>query len=170
MAKFREALNEAISADPEATAKALAAVLGVAAGTMRTVGDRPRKVEIPVPEAPKAPPAPEAPKPGVVFASRHLGFRLVVRPGQKKFYGDGNVEFIAPKLLEFDNGKARVEDPDDIARVRKFIEKQRRIGVEPQIVELRDEIAEAAAAGRSIVPIASSKVTGDTPLSELVTV
>jgi len=166
--EFREALNKLITADPEAANKIMAAVMGVASEKPRTVDDKRRSVTVPKTELPNLEPLPP-PKPGVVFASRHGAFRFVLRRGSSQYDAMGNKEIVPPLLLDFDAGMARLTEDQDIARVRAFIVKQRRMGIEPQIVELRDEIAEEMEAGRKIMPIQSKRVTVDTPLSELVT-
>ena len=166
--EFREALNKLISADPEAANKIMAAVMGVASGASRKVEEKRRTVTIPKQEPLNIEPLPP-PKPGVVFASRHGAFRFVLRRGGSRYDAMGNKEIIPPKLLDFDIGMARVTEPEDIARVRAFIVKQRRQGIEPPVVELRDEIAEEAEAGRKMTPIQSKRVTIETPLAELVT-
>jgi hypothetical protein len=166
--EFREALNKLITSDPEAANKIMAAVMGVASEKPRKVEEKRRTVEIPKQELPNLEPLPPPP-PGVVFASRHGAFRFVLRRGGSQYDAMGNKEIVPPVLLDFDGGLARVTEPSDIARLRAFIVKQRRQGIEPQVVELRDEIAEEMEAGRKIEPIQSQRVTVDTPLAELVT-
>jgi hypothetical protein len=165
---FRAALNDLITADPEAANKILAAVLGVAEGKMRTVEpERRKKVEIPR-EEPNIPPPPP-PKPGVVFASKHLGYRFGFGGGAK-YDALGNKEIIPPTVVDFaPAGMARVTNLDTVARMRAYIDKMRANHREPEFVEIRDEIAQEAEAGRQVTAVASQRVTVATPLAELVT-
>lgn len=170
---FRAALNEAITEDPEATKSALAAVLGVAQGTQRTVSDeRPRKVPASVARELVAelpdPPLPP-PEPGVTFMSGSKGAWQVVKPGQKKFYGDGNVEIIPPVVKQAENGVVRLTDPSEIEAMRAKIAKQRARGERPLFVEISAEVAKTLAKGRSVDSIKSNKVTVETPMADLVT-
>jgi hypothetical protein len=164
---FRAALNDLITSDPEAANKILAAVLGVAEGKMRTVEpERPKKVEIPREENIR--PAPP-PKPGVVFASKHLGYRFGFGGGAK-YDSLGNKEIIPPTIVDFaPAGMARVTNLDTIARMRAYIDKMRANHREPEFVEIRDEIAQEAEAGRQVTALASKRVTVATSLEELVT-
>ena len=168
---FRAALNEAITEDPEGTKQALAAVLGVAQGTPRTVADeRPRKVPASVAaELVAQPPEPPPPPvPGVTFMSASKAAWQVILPGQKKFYGDGNVEIIPPIVKQAENGIVRLTDPREIEAMRGKIAKQKARGERPLFAEIHDDVAQEVAKGRS-VGVKSSKVTVDTPMADLVT-
>lgn len=170
MADLRKSLNEAISKDPEAVQKALADILGVAAGTPRTVEPRTRKIEIPKGAMEVVAPEPQEPKPAVVFASPHQGFRQVIKPSQKKYYGDGNVDIVPALVVEFEHGMARLGDEEHVKLMRAKIAKQRARGGAPQVVELRDEIADSVAAGRVVGPLVNPdpSINVNTPMSDLI--
>lgn len=147
LADLKAALAKAIDADPEATQKAMADVLGVAQATPRKVEERPRKIEIPKSALKiEAPEAPEDPEPGVLFGSPHQGFRQVLKPSQKKYYGDGNVDIIPPVVAEFEQGQVRLTDQDLIDAMRAKIKKQKEKGGVVQVVEMDPELAEGVKA------------------------
>lgn len=153
LADLKVALGAAITADPEGTRKALADVLEVSHGGRRTVEDRVRKVPLPKSALEiKMPEVKEEP-PGVIFASPHQAFRQVLIPSQKKYYGDGNVDIIPAVIAEFEQGQVRLTDADQIAAMRAKIRKKEERGIPPQVVEMRDEIAEAMAANGHVLGV-----------------
>ena len=167
---LRKALGALISVDPKAAEKAMSEILGVQAQTMRTVDDRPKKIEIPKGSFdPLPPPPPPEPKPGVVYYCEAAGHRQVISPSQKKFYGDGNVDIIPPVVKEAENHIIRIEDPAEVKLMDAKLEKQARRGGRPLVVKLRDEIAEQVQEVRGAIPNKNPEVNVHTPLSDLVT-
>lgn len=174
VADLKAALGKAIESDPEAVQKALTDVLGVAAATPRKIEERVRKVQIPKNALGiTAPEAPEEAEEGVIFASPHQGFRQVLKPSQKKYYGDGNVDIIPPIVAEFEHGQIRLTDPELIDLMRKKIKKQRDRGGIVQVVEMENAVKDGvkAATGRVLgvkAPVVSQTNSINDKLADLV--
>jgi len=162
-----ELLKQATAEDPKGVVEMLEKLGLVAQGTRRTldpaegkrtVSIRKDEVETPVP----VPPA--EPEPAVIFKSPHPQLRIVAKRGKKVRYGD-DYEIIPPTLVEFNNGTARVTDPEDIAAVRARIKTMKSRGQTPIVIEVKDEIAELAKG--EVKSVKHDKVTVDTPMEEV---
>lgn len=96
----------------------------------------------PVEEYRRVAPAVEPGEPAAIYKSGSRGLRLVLRKSKKVYTGD-DYDIIPPLVADFDNATYRTSDPDVIALLDAHIDKRRRLGKEPKIVKVKDEIAEA---------------------------
>lgn len=101
-----------------------------------------------------------------VFRSPFNGYRQVIRSGRYEVDATGERMYVPPMFAQFHDGVCVLDDDEEIALLRKKLEKKQKKGINDFIEVTDPEIKRAALQGN--VRIASLTVTTDTPLEDVI--